>query len=45
MVLMVAFLALVVWLFLVRRKSDFDEAARLPMMENDPSQEEKQEHE
>ena len=32
---MLAFLAIVVWVFLIKRKEDFDEQAELPLDEED----------
>jgi cytochrome c oxidase cbb3-type subunit 4 len=32
---MLAFLAIVVWVFLIKRKEDFDEQANLPLDEDD----------
>ncbi|MDH3646776.1 MAG: cbb3-type cytochrome c oxidase subunit 3 [Gammaproteobacteria bacterium] len=32
--LMAAFIALVVWLFLIRKSRDFDDAARIPLEDN-----------
>jgi len=32
---MLAFLAIVVWVFLIKRKEDFDEQAHLPLDEDD----------
>jgi cytochrome c oxidase cbb3-type subunit 4 len=34
-VAMLAFVAIVVWVFIVKRKEDFDEQANLPLREND----------
>lgn len=33
LVLLLAFVALVIWLFLIRRRKDFDAAARIPLQE------------
>ncbi|RFA31247.1 CcoQ/FixQ family Cbb3-type cytochrome c oxidase assembly chaperone [Alkalilimnicola ehrlichii] len=38
-VLMVIFIGIVLWAYSSRRKSDFDEAARLPLDENESKQE------
>jgi cytochrome c oxidase cbb3-type subunit 4 len=34
-VALLAFVAIVVWVFIVKRKEDFDEQANLPLREND----------
>ena len=34
--LLIAFLTLVVWLFVVRRRNDFDEAAQIPLQDDTP---------
>lgn len=37
LLLMVAFVAIVIWAWSGKRRKDFDEAARLPLEENVPS--------
>ena len=39
--LLIAFVALVVWLFVIRRRSDFDAAADIPLHENRERDEDK----
>ncbi|MCC5859481.1 MAG: cbb3-type cytochrome c oxidase subunit 3 [Ectothiorhodospiraceae bacterium] len=45
LVLLILFLGIVVWAFSSRRKKDFDEAARLPLEENQDGSEDQNKHE
>ncbi|MFC4654466.1 MULTISPECIES: cbb3-type cytochrome oxidase subunit 3 [Rheinheimera] len=42
-VVFVGFIGLVVWLFLLKRRPDFDEQANLPFADDKPQQQQKQE--
>ncbi|WP_337840116.1 CcoQ/FixQ family Cbb3-type cytochrome c oxidase assembly chaperone [Rheinheimera sp.] len=42
-VVFVGFISLVVWLFLLKRRPDFDEQANLPFADDKPQQQQKQE--
>ncbi|MBT8145047.1 MAG: cbb3-type cytochrome c oxidase subunit 3 [Gammaproteobacteria bacterium] len=41
--LLTAFIALVVWLFVVRRRRDFDAAAQIPLQENSNAEDKRDE--
>jgi cytochrome c oxidase cbb3-type subunit 4 len=40
---MIAFVAIVIWVFVVKRKEDFDEQANLPLDEKDRREHDKEE--